>query len=754
MKRLSTIIMALVLALGLTQCKKDQPNPNVTEGETYTINLSVKGNSNAKVDVNTTTGTVDYTTGDQIHVASGGKYVGTLTYNGTVFTGNITNAVEGEPLQFYFLGNVTPAEELTSGVTESCSVVISDQTEHLPVISGAASVEIFEGNNSDYTAELLNKCALVKFNVTTASEAATCLKGFNNKVTIDFGQNSFTNSQEGEGIITLPAGNGEQWAILLPQAAMTGGEAYSANESHNGTFGAVPAIYANAMFTVGVPVEVNTVWHINPYTTPLTFEARVAGASVGLNNTSGINLQYSTDGTNWNDYSSAITLTNIGDIVQFRGNNESFGTNFQCFGQCYIYGNVMSLLHATEYATNYTLSEGAFTDAFNNCQYIDIHPEKDLVLPATTLASDCYSYMFAQCTSLTKTPALDATTMAERCYYHMFDACTGLTTVPENMLPATTLAKNCYSGMFYDCSNLTTAPALPATTLADFCYSGMFGYCSSLTTAPVLPATTLVSSCYASMFSGCSNLNSVTCLATSGINLNSSTMMWLNGVASSGTFTKASGANVSTNNSGYGSTWPRSNRGIPSGWTVVSQAPTAPTGAINGLFSVSTTKQVWFSKGNLQNNGTFATNQYDLGGTFTFNNYSGPSGYYTLSYEEWSYLLSTRGADKRGTATVNSVKGLLILPDNWTMPDGCSFNPSATNNVYDVDQWAAMENAGAVFLPAAFGDICRYWSSTPDFEDDQFAFYINFNTQNPTAGFIYNDGISNSYSVRLVCNVE
>jgi len=183
-------------------------------------------------------------------------------------------------------------------------------------------------------------------------------------------------------------------------------------------------------------------------------------------------------------------------------------------------------------------------------------------------------------------------------------------------------------------------------------------------------------------------------------------------------------------------------------------APAIPAGAINGLFSVSTTKQVWFSKGNLQNNGTFATNQYDLGGTFTFNNYSGPSGYYTLSYGEWFYLLSTRGADKRGVATVNSVKGLLILPDNWTMPDGCSFNPSATNNVYDVDQWAAMENAGAVFLPAAFVDICRYWSSTPDFEDDQCAFYINFNTQNPTAGFIYNGGISNSYSVRLVCNVE
>lgn len=75
MKKLNTIIMALVLALGLTQCKKEQPASNdINQGETYTINLSVKGNNNAKVDVNTTTGAVDYAIGDQIHVASGGNY--------------------------------------------------------------------------------------------------------------------------------------------------------------------------------------------------------------------------------------------------------------------------------------------------------------------------------------------------------------------------------------------------------------------------------------------------------------------------------------------------------------------------------------------------------------------------------------------------------------------------------------------------------------------------------------------------------
>jgi len=50
----------------------------------------------------------------------------------------------------------------------------------------------------------------------------------------------------------------------------------------------------------------------------------------------------------------------------------------------------------------------------------------------------------------------------------MFYGCTGLTTAPE--LPATTLASNCYSSMFNGCTGLTTAPELPATTLPDSCY--------------------------------------------------------------------------------------------------------------------------------------------------------------------------------------------------------------------------------------------------------------------------------------------
>ena len=119
--------------------------------------------------------------------------------------------------------------------------------------------------------------------------------------------------------------------------------------------------------------------------------------------------------------------------------------------------------------------------------------------------------LFGSCSVLTSAPELPATTLADNCYSFMFYGCTSLTAAPE--LKATTLARSCYSSMFNGCTNLTSAPVLPATTLADYCYYGMFYGCASLTAAPELPATTLAESCYGSMFYNCKSLSTVTMLA-------------------------------------------------------------------------------------------------------------------------------------------------------------------------------------------------------------------------------------------------
>ena len=166
---------------------------------------------------------------------------------------------------------------------------------------------------------------------------------------------------------------------------------------------------------------------------------------------------------------------------------------------CYIFSDCTSLTQAPALPAT-TLAEFCYYCMFSGCTALTQAPE----LPATTLMNNCYSNMFQGCTALTQAPALPAATLAEYCYVQMFDGCTSLTKAPD--LPAMTLASSCYTSMFHDCTSLIQAPALPATTLAEGCYHSMFQDCTSLTKAPELPATTLMNSCYSSMFENCTSL--------------------------------------------------------------------------------------------------------------------------------------------------------------------------------------------------------------------------------------------------------
>ena len=306
-------------------------------------------------------------------------------------------------------------------------------------------------------------------------------------------------------------------------------------------------------------------WTLLDYSVPLTFKAMTAGAQVSFTLASTVSgVQYSTDGSTWTDYVSGtpITLANVGDMVMFRGDNAGYYasssdySHFSCTEACSIYGNIMSLVSSTNFATATTLTaDDAFRELFRGNSNLRSDASKELVLPATTLSLYCYRSLFSNCTGLTSAPALPATTLSDGCYYYMFSGCTGLTSAPA--LPATTLQSFCYRSMFQNCISMTTAPELPATTLSNYCYYGMFEGCSNLTTAPELPATTLVEACYYFMFRDCSNLNSITCAATD-ITAIMCTEAWLSGVADSGTFTTPSTT-----------AWSSGKDGIPLGWTRV-----------------------------------------------------------------------------------------------------------------------------------------------------------------------------------------
>ena len=274
----------------------------------------------------------------------------------------------------------------------------------------------------------------------------------------------------------------------------------------------------------------------NALETPLTLEAIDSG-EITFNSFNKIsNLKYRiNDGEVTAATDTGISLSAGDKISLFAEGTSNGDTVNQCFriicsSDCYVYGNVMSLLTADYQSATKITQNNAFAYLFYDNSHIKNHPSKNIVLPATTLAHSCYCEMFCSCTSLTQAPAL----------------------------PAKALAKHCYDGMFSGCDSLTQAPVLPATTLAGYCYQGMFFHCTSLTQAPELPATTLAEWCYYGMFNGCTSLTKVTCLATD-LSAAECTTNWLYGVASSGTFTKASGADWSSKTG---------TSGIPSGWTI------------------------------------------------------------------------------------------------------------------------------------------------------------------------------------------
>ena len=307
----------------------------------------------------------------------------------------------------------------------------------------------------------------------------------------------------------------------VPTSRKVNGKALSSDVTLSASdVGAAPASHTSDS-TVHVTSEEKSTWNAKAdapfkpagksyltFSSPNSFTLKVNDTTKHWNGT----LEYFTSNKTWTTWDGTTTLSSANNdgehVLYLRGTGNTAitlgpnykwvitGTDISCIG------NIENLLdYATvESGSHPTMASNCYAYMFYNCTGLTQAP----ALPATTLASGCYSSMFQDCTSLTQAPALPATTLAESCYTSMFQGCTSLAQAPT--LPATTLAKYCYSSMFHGCTSLANAPALPATTLANNCYYNMFQGCTSLAQAPTLPATTLASRCYYGMFNGCTSL--------------------------------------------------------------------------------------------------------------------------------------------------------------------------------------------------------------------------------------------------------
>ena len=145
----------------------------------------------------------------------------------------------------------------------------------------------------------------------------------------------------------------------------------------------------------------------------------------------------------------------------------------------------------------------------------------------------------------------------------------------------------------------------------------------------------------------------------------------------------------------------------------------------------------------------------------------------TLTKDEWTYLFNTRSASTvNGTADARYAKaylfgtthGVIIFPDVYTHPAGVTA-PTGINatgstswdgNRYTATDWAKMEAAGCVFLPAAgrrdgttiynVNDYVRYWTSTYSTSGLAYLVDISNTSMKPVNDFSKAFG----YAVRLV----
>ena len=126
-------------------------------------------------------------------------------------------------------------------------------------------------------------------------------------------------------------------------------------------------------------------------------------------------------------------------------------------------------------------------------------------------------------------------------------------------------------------------------------------------------------------------------------------------------------------------------------------------------WSTSRTYSDYYAYGSATYNLNDQTGQADWGYNAISNGGNTTHQWRTLTKEEWTYVFNTRTTSsgmRYAKAKVNGVNGVILLPDDWSsstysLSHTNTAVASYSNNTITAAQWTTLENAGAVFLPAA-----------------------------------------------------
>ena len=290
MKKLSTIIMALALVLGMSQCKKEETpatgNTTPTNpGVHITVNVGDqdgKDNNGEKHNIAPQYGLFSFSNNDTLYVGHNGKYVGFLKYTSGFFDGTIypDTTVTDQPLHFYFVGNAAVTGTPVAEQTTSLSINIADQSENLPVLSYGASTKPFTGAGTTYSTTLRNKCALVRFDLQNQGDYEVTLSNVPTLATVNFANPTDETAivatvGQTNANMTLYGEEGNtaiRWAILLPGTNLSTGHS-DLNITYSGNVNLAELAY-NDYVNSGISIN-------NPLPLPAAPDAQYAVKTSG-----------------------------------------------------------------------------------------------------------------------------------------------------------------------------------------------------------------------------------------------------------------------------------------------------------------------------------------------------------------------------------------------------------------------------------------------------------------------------------------
>lgn len=257
-----------------------------------------------------------------------------------------------------------------------------------------------------------NQQAIVKFNLTNTK--AQPINASDLTITAD----GLIQKGESTGPITITPTNAtnEIYAALSGLHGVVTLTAAVDNKTYSYVSTEVKKLENSGFYRFNVKMQAPTV----AYTEPLTFECYDRnGGYISVKDF--VDLEYCRNGGDWLPARNQINIKS-GDRISFRGTESTRGTSsdkymqINCNADCYIYGNVMSLLSKDNYATMTELPySNTFQNLFRENTHITHANGKDLVLPATTLKKQCYYNMFYGCSKLNYIKCLATDISAQNC---------------------------------------------------------------------------------------------------------------------------------------------------------------------------------------------------------------------------------------------------------------------------------------------------------------------------------------------------